>query len=55
MRLQRLRLELRMGLAAEEEGMVGNLDNLDIIPSGVEPLMRNPPAVNVLSYSRFNS
>ena len=43
MRLQRLGLELGMELAAQEEGVVGDLDDLDVGPSGVVPVMRNPP------------
>src|SRR3954453_6598345 len=34
MRLQRLRLELRMELAADEEWMLGDLDHLDVSPIG---------------------
>ena len=34
MRLQRLRLELRMELAAEEERMIGNFNDLDVSSVG---------------------
>jgi len=54
-RLKGLGLELGVELAAQEVGMAGQLDDLDIGRVGVAPLMRSPAPVSSFSYSRLNS
>ena len=54
-RLQRLRLELGMELAAEEPGMVGDLADLDVRAVGRLAGDAQAGAVRMSSYSRLNS
>jgi hypothetical protein len=55
MRLQGLGLELGMELAAEEERMAGNLDDLDISRVGSGAADAQAAAGQQASYSRLNS